>query len=456
MAQNLLSLEEAAAMLGISTDELNRLREDRDVFGVRDGNTWKFKREEIERYRDKFSGSTSGMGSGLIDLPISLDDDEESREGDSVLLSNVTLEGPSSSMSSTVIGKAGELDDEDVDIQLGGEASDLELAGDSGLSLIPSDGGSGVDSDLKLVAADDEQEAPKDETTIQYQASGDSDLELAADDDDLTFSGIGLADDEPIEAAPQSSGEDEALSIQGDSDITLGGSALELEDDDFTLSDSTAGGGLIEEEGSPESTINLVEDDDAGDLVLGGSGTGSDIADSGINLAAAADSGLSLEEPFGELGSDQALGAVQELEEVEDDDFLLTPMLEVEGDESDASGSQVIALDAEEPFDENAATLLGEDLAGMESLGAAPAFAAGPQPAVGGPLAAPAPAMAPAAVQPEAKYGVGTILGLTAVTLVLAMTGIMMYEMVVYMWSWENPSPIVGTLSEQLVGLFEQ
>jgi excisionase family DNA binding protein len=450
MAQNLLSLEEAAAMLGISTDELNRLREDREIFGVRDGATWKFKREEVERYRD-MNASSSAIGGSISDLPITLDDDD-SREGDSVLLSNIMLEGPSSSMSSTVIGKAGDLDDGDVDIQLGGEdiqlggeVSDLQLAGDSGLSLIPTDGG-GMDSDLKLVA-DEPQSGAADEATVQYQASGDSDLELAADDD-LSFSGIGLAEDsspkQPKVAPPE-----------GESDIALGGSNLALEDDEFTLSDSTIGGGLVEE-GSPESTINLVEDDDAGDLVLGGSGIGSDIADSGINLAAAADSGLSLEEPLGELGSDQALGAVQELEEVSDDEFLLTPMLEVEGDEADASGSQVIALDADEPFDENAATLLGEDIQGMEMLGAAPAFGAGPQPAMGGPLAAPMPTMAPAMAEPEGKYGLGSILGLTAVSLVLAVSGIMMYEMLIYMWSWENPSPIVGNISKSLVNLFEQ
>ncbi len=458
MAQNLLSLEEAAAMLGISTDELNRLREDREIFGVRDGNTWKFKREEVERYRDMNAGN-SGIGSGALDLPVSLDD-EESHEGDSVLLSNIMLEGPSSSMSSTVIGKAGDLDDGDVDIQLGGEdedvqlggeVSDLQLAGDSGLSLIPTDGG-GMDSDLKLVADDEPQASSPDQTTVQHQASGDSDLELAADDD-LSFSGIGLADDsspkQPQVAPPAQAG--------GESDLTLGGSSLALEDDEFTLSDSTVGGGLVEE-GSPESTINLVEDDDAGDLVLGGSGIGSDIADSGINLAAAADSGLSLEEPLGELGSDQALGAVQELEEVSDDDFLLTPMLEVEGDEADASGSQVIALDADEPFDENAATLLGEDIQGMDMLGAAPAFGAGavPQPTMGGPLAAPMPATAPVLAEPEGKYGLGSVLGLAAVTVVLAVSGIMMYEMLIYMWSWESPSPIVGTISKSLVNLFEQ
>lgn len=451
MAQNLLSLEEAAAMLGISTDELNRLREDREIFGVRDGATWKFKREEVERYRD-MNASSSAIGGSISDLPITLDDDD-SREGDSVLLSNIMLEGPSSSMSSTVIGKAGDLDDGDVDIQLGGEdiqlggeVSDLQLAGDSGLSLIPTDGG-GMDSDLKLVADDEPKSSAPDETTVQYQASGDSDLELAADDD-LSFSGIGLAED----SSPK---QPQVTPPGGESDIALGGSSLALEDDEFTLSDSTVGGGLIEE-GSPESTINLVEDDDAGDLVLGGSGMGSDIADSGINLAAAADSGLSLEEPLGELGSDQALGAVQELEEVSDDEFLLTPMLEVEGDEADASGSQVIALDADEPFDENAATLLGEDIQGMEMLGAAPAFGAGPQPAMGGPLAAPMPAMAPAMAEPEAKYGLGSVLGLTAVSLVLAVSGIMMYEMLIYMWSWESPSPIVGNISKSLVNLFEQ
>ena len=442
MAQNLISLEEAAAILGITTDELNRLREDRDIFGVRDGSVWKFKRDEIERYRDKFSGGLSGIGSGVIDLPISLDEGE-TRESDSVLLSDI-LVGPSNSMSSTVIGKAGELEEEEADIQidLNADSSDLELAGDSGLSLIPSEAGSGIDSDLKLVAAGDDKQDP-----ASAVSESESDLELASEDD-LGFSDIALEpDDEPVSSAIG----DQTVRLP-ESDVNLLGREMEL-DDDFTLSDSTAGG-LIEEEGSPESTINLAGDDDDSDLVLGGSGTGTDIADSGINLAAAADSGLSLEEPLGELGSDPSLN-MQELEEVADDDFLLTPMLEVEGDESDASGSQVIALDAEEPFDENAATLLGEDIQGMDSFGAQPAFAAGPQPTMGGPLAAPQPTMAPVMAQPEGRYGIWTIMGLCLVFLVLATTGMMMYEMLRYMWSWENPSPIAANIMDKLVGLFE-
>ncbi len=130
-------------------------------------------------------------------------------------------------------------------------------------------------------------------------------------------------------------------------------------------------------------------------------------------------------------------------------------MLEVEGDESDASGSQVIALDAEEPFDENAATLLGEDIQGMDAFGAQPAFAAGPQPTLGGPLAAPAPSMAPAMAQPEGRYGIWSILGLCLVFLVLATTGMMMYEMLRYMWSWETPHPVAANIMDAIVGLFE-
>src|SRR5206468_11934889 len=96
-------------------------------------------------------------------------------------------------------------------------------------------------------------------------------------------------------------------------------------------------------------------DDD--DIVLGGSsggGLGSGIGDSGINLAAAADSGLSLEEPL-ELSSEDAhsddSSGSQEL--ASDDDFLLTPMLELDDqDSSDSSGSQVIALDTEAVVDD--------------------------------------------------------------------------------------------------------
>lgn len=115
--------------------------------------------------------------------------------------------------------------------------------------------------------------------------------------------------------------------------------------------------------------------------MLGGSGIGSDVTlgggDSGTNLASPADSGLSLEdEPLDLMGSsvdasfelgedDDVISLSNELADPDeatqlkaDEEFLLSPAGDLGGDDSD-SGSQVIALEDSEAFDENADTMLG-------------------------------------------------------------------------------------------------
>src|SRR5262249_15734248 len=102
-----------------------------------------------------------------------------------------------------------------------------------------------------------------------------------------------------------------------------------------------------------DSALDLASDDD--ELVLGGSGPGSDVTlrpgDSGISLLdPASDSGLSLDAPIelGGAGQELALGqeadfdsdSVMELKA--DDDFLLTPLEEGGDEDSSDSGSQVI------------------------------------------------------------------------------------------------------------------
>ena len=46
---NLISLENAAKMLGLSVDKLNEYREDSEIFGYKDGANWKFKTNELQR-----------------------------------------------------------------------------------------------------------------------------------------------------------------------------------------------------------------------------------------------------------------------------------------------------------------------------------------------------------------------------------------------------------------------
>ena len=55
-----VTLSEAAEQLGISQDEVNELRLRGDLYGYRDGTSWKFKPEDITRIGEKRSGGSGG------------------------------------------------------------------------------------------------------------------------------------------------------------------------------------------------------------------------------------------------------------------------------------------------------------------------------------------------------------------------------------------------------------
>ena len=127
MPPRLIQLQAAADMLGLTADELNDFRSQNEIFGYRDGATWKFKLEEIERFaqaRGLHVSSESARrpegGSGidaelehLIDVS-DLDTEEGSSEessspGDmgSILVSEETLGKSGGGTASTIIGKSG-------------------------------------------------------------------------------------------------------------------------------------------------------------------------------------------------------------------------------------------------------------------------------------------------------------------------------------------------------------
>lgn len=432
MAQQLITQEEVAKLLGISPEEVNDLREKREIYGVRDGAKWMFKKDDIERFRD--DRDAGGSGSGLLALPGD-DDDEEI-----VLLSEQALGESEPSTASTIIGKPGSvksgmLEDSDIELAQGGssirDSAAEELTpspGDSGISLVPADA---PGSDVKLVA--DDPGSGLDLVDLDDDAGSDIPLDL--DEDSATKAGSDLTLD------PASG---------GGSELTLGGSDLSLADDSGLS--SVVGGSTLDLGGSE------FEDDD---LVLGGqSGIGSDINDSGISLDSPADSGLSLEAPLAlggasdtELGDDDS-GEVATVSS--DDEFLLTPTLELD-DEDDASGSQVIALDEEGAFDDSAATLLGGDDAGMSPMleedlgGEMPLEDMG----AGAPLAGPGTVGAQRPAAPEPAYSALNVISLVACTFVLAVTGMMMYELIRHMWSWDEPYTMTSSIMDGVLGLFE-
>ncbi len=435
MATKFIQLDEAAERLGISPDKLNEMRERNEIRGFRDGQTWKFKEEEIVKLGANLKSGGGGGGSDDDELTLDLDDEGVSGGvSDSVLVSDRELGGSDVMGSGSAI--IGDKETPDSDIELADAGSGPKIVSDSML------GG----SDLKL---DSLSEGPDAESGLQID-EGDS-LEL-----DLE-SNIGTG---------KPSIDESDLTMAGESDLSL------ADADDMTLGEGGSGLGA-------DSAIDLTGDDEE-DLVLGG--TGSDVtigaSDSGISLGDPADSGISLEDPL-ELGGsaigDESLvlgeddmislgddvadpSAATQLKS--DDDFLLTPLDDTGGEESE-SGSQVIALDESGGFDQSAATLLGgadqgvamleEDMSDADTMIGGPGMARGPA-AVGAPQGAAAMIMQPAI--PEAPYSIWNVLSLFVCIVLLCFVGMMTYDVVRQIWSWEGAHPVNSGLMDSFINAF--
>jgi len=471
MANKLIELKEAAAMLGVSADELNDMRSRSEIFGYRDGPTWKFKMSEVERVASKLGVDlTKATDQPAMDSGSGIDDDlselfdvaeiSEEEGSDSPATDEVALGHPDEDSSSTVIGKSDVGGESSLDLDL--QDSDIASSEISDVSLVAE---SGVGSDVRLVpGSSDILSSAAEGSDVLSRVEKEEPID-GSDTADLSEEGSGVSGFDADELALP--GED--LSLGEDADLELeshGGSTADLADSDLEL-EPKGGSTASLEEGSElslgGSDTDLVLDSDIGL----GSGIGSDVTqsvgDSGISLGSPSQSGLSLdEEPLDlggsavdsfELGEDDMIpldeGAADPDAATQlraDDDFLLTGIDDLGGDESD-SGSQVIALDTEEidapllgaqaaPFLEDEAALLAVD-AGA-GLGPAP-VGAGMQPLVS------------QAAVPEVPYTVWNVLGLMFVVLVLALTGMVMFELIQNMWSWNGPHPINSGLIEKIL-----
>ena len=290
MASKFVELSEAAKQLGITADELNEARNAGEVHGFRDGSSWKFKPQELERFAEE-RGVSLDAGDNFDDL---LDDlDIDGGGGSSVLVSDEALGAGQESLSSTIIGEnsAGAADsdlrlvpaeDEGDDISLDDDDDDLQLE-----PLADSTG-----SDLTLDDADD------DELSLE-PATGTGELGAASDELDLD----GLDDD------------DLTVDIGGGSDVTLG-----TGDSGINLASPADSGLSLEEEpleiGSSASGLELPEDDEV------------------ISLGA-------------EAGPDDATQLKQE------DEFLLSADETDDDGGDESSGSQVIDLEDSAAFEDS-------------------------------------------------------------------------------------------------------
>jgi excisionase family DNA binding protein len=428
MAGKLIPLTEAAALLGVSADRLNELRQSNEIYGYRDGASWKFKQEDVERLKESLDGGGSAGSSNTsfddLDFALPMGD-----EKDDLMLAPDFDTAPSS------------------DVKMGSEQIRNLARGDSDLTLSSPSGsapakGSGSDvslaSDLiKGLMGDSEVTPVRSSGTMRMQALTDG---AGADDDEFVLGS-------PIESDGDLSGSKTVLKagsgLFGSGPIQLGGENVL---DAANL--SSAG----------HSSIGLGDDDN----VLGGTGSGSDIThrpgDSGILLIDPADSGLSLEAPPSLSGSRSGIDGTIDFQSGAEDDFLLKP-LDEGGDEDSESGSQVIMLDSEGSFDEKSSTLIADSLPGMPggmNMDFGSPMGGGLSGGGMGMSASPAPqAVIPPGmivVPKETPFSMFSVVGLVACTLVLALGGMMMFDLMRNIWSWDSPYSFSSAIMDSLVG----
>jgi hypothetical protein len=414
---NYLSLDEAAKHLGLSTNELIEMRSRGEIFGFRDGTSWKFKTEEIERVRQEISGDV-------------LDDDAG---GSSILVS----ERPGSSSKSGIVLSP--------DAGKGASTSDLILGDESDagsdVALVP-DPSSG--SGLRLVnRGAGKTPRPTDDSELRLE--GDDELEVDASSLSLGGEdGLGMGMGSELRLADDVSSKSSPSKAAGDSDV-IGGSDLNLQSSakggspDLILDGSDDGFVLGDE-------LKLSDDDDD-DIVLH---SGSDLAlaaESGINLTDPSDSGISLEEdaPLDlegagisglELGSDISGGSdpggsgagISGIDfGAAGEDFQLSPSGGFDAEED--SGSQVIEVeDSTElgggfPADDFGAPMgeggfADEGLAIGSGTGAAGAVAY--------------------RSSPEIPLSAMEVTVLLVIVLVMGICGLLVTDIVRNMWAWSN------------------
>lgn len=389
---NLIPQEQAAAMLGISVEKLTELRSKNEIFGYKDGNTWKFKMQEIQRVADELGLTLNPNAAG----PMSTGDSSSSEAVDSEGLDDLILESS-------------------------GDELILDDSGDA-LSL-------------------DESGEVTDEEALSF---GSSSLKLAGSSKRLVDEGDILSDDQPSgKDSPSDTGK---MLGGGDDDFIM--SEEDLFSDDMSLQDSYEDSAELSSD-FEDSELILDDSDSSSELAMGGEGVSLAPNESGISLDD--DDALELggsDVDALELPDDDDMIVLDEAADPEeatmmqDDDFNLTP-LEMAMDD-DTSGSQIIALEDSEIYtDETSATILADS----DDLEAQPALlddsslatdamygqAAGAGMTMpGGPVMGTAPAL------PEAPFTLAQILGLALVLAILLPGAMVAYDLARNMWLPED------------------
>ena len=339
MPTKYLTLDEAAARLGIPRERLIRLREQGEIRGFADRGTWKFRPEDVEKLREKLEespdlGTTAGelddFEKTVVEEPAEtfdrLDSDPEVRlavdsDSDVSLVgeeeedsdSDVKLTEKDSDSDVTLVPE-----DSDSDVRLATEetVAEIEMSSedsDSDVALVDSDSDVRLvdetipiveetgkeedsDSDVALVETDKEEETDSDsdvrlteEAAPVVDVGSDSDVRLVGLDSD---SDVRLATDDEVSASQAEVKEEKVPESDSDIGLLEGEETTVFSRDDVSEEEEESGIALATESGISldqpvDSGISLEEED---------SGITLEIADeSGIALEEADESGISLE-----------------------------------------------------------------------------------------------------------------------------------------------------------------
>jgi hypothetical protein len=378
--------------------------------------------------------TVAGLDEGSSDaLALNMDESID-MNADSILLSEAELGESMSGSPSTIIGK-GEIDlDADLDlspIEPAGPVSDVKLApasdiissGDDLDLDLPSPSGdfAGLEElEVDLEAESSRIMSPEDVAKVKSAAAkkAESDLQLA-----------------PSDSAPGVSGSDVNLggSMAGSASGLTGLSALELEDDD----DDVLGEGSDVTLSGESSGINIISPSDSGlaldevKLDLSGSspmGSSLDLGGSAVAEVTVDPAGLSA------LGLGSQIGG---------GDFQLTPLGEGVEEEEERDSSQVIALD--EISEEAGAAPLGFGTGESGMMGAEDFGAVGLTPA-GAPVGVVSTVDTP--------FSAANIAGLSACLLMLGLGGMMVYDLLRNIWSWDEVTSLNSSLMESFLNPF--
>ncbi len=365
MAKKYLSLEEAAALVGVTEEQLKEARAAGDIRGFADRGNWKFRQEDLEEFARTIQADSSP------DVPIFggdnvLDDDEgiaeqptTIRKSDSNVLTDDELsgdEGASDSGVRLVFDQDGS-DDGSVDIPVSLSDSSEEMV----LAAGPDDGSESGSVDIPVSLGDSAEELHLDldegessDIALDLDRS-DCDVRLASDLDDESLADSSadvllssqvsdsdvrlLAQDTPA-AATDTGSEIELtaspLTTDSDSDVKLVGAES---DSDVRLlptdSDSDSDVKLAQTEAG--IVLSADDDDEDGMLELGGdSGISLDVdPDSGISLDMADDSGIALD-----VGTDSDISLA-----MDDDESITLDVATDSGISLDVPADSGISLD---------------------------------------------------------------------------------------------------------------